>query len=152
VTDGADDSSDLSSRGRRIRALVTLAAVALLLYGTFWGSDHDFPFGPLHMYSHYYPATGVVTSTSVQATNADGRNVYVTQADIGIARGDIEGELPAYESNPSRLGALAAAFHQRHPLAPPFVAMRIVQKQWHLRDRALVDTTTATLVSWNAPS
>lgn len=130
---------------------MTIAGVLLLLYGTFWGSDHDFPFGPLHMYSHYYPATGVVTSTSVQATNAQGRNLYVTQSDTGIARGDIEGELPEYEADPSRLGALAAAFHRRHPLAPPFVSMRIVQKQWHLRDRSLVDTTTKTLVSWTAP-
>jgi hypothetical protein len=143
-------SGDLSVRGRRARSGIALAGIALLLYGTFWGSDHDFPFGPLHMYSRYYPATGVVTSTSVQATNAAGRVRYVTQADIGIARGDIEGQLPEYEADPDRLAALAAAFHHRHPLAPPFVEMRIVQKQWHLRNRALVSTSTVTLVSWSA--
>ena len=144
-------AGDLSPRGRRLRAIVTVVAVALLLRGTFFGSDHDFPFGPLHMYSRYYPATGVVTSTSVQATNANGHNVFVTQADTGIARGDVEGELPAYEADPNRLGSLAAAFHRRHPLASPFVSMRIVQHRWQLRDRAVVGTSDVTLVSWTAP-
>ena len=149
VTEAAGEPvSDLSPRGRRIRIGATTSAIALLLYGTFWGSDHDFPFGPLHMYSRYYPATGIVTSTSLQATNAAGVTRSVTQSDTGIARGDIEGQLREYEANPARLGNLAAAFHRRHPLAPPFVSMRIVQKQWHLKDRALVATTTVTLVSW----
>jgi hypothetical protein len=145
-------TGELTSRGRRTRGLIAAAAILLLLYGTFFGSDHDFPFGPLHMYSHFYPATGVVTSTSVQATNANGHIFFVTQGDIGIARGDIEGELPAYEANPSRLGSLASAFHDRHPLASPFVSMRIVQKQWHLKDRAVVGVSTVTLVTWSAGS
>jgi hypothetical protein len=145
-------ASELSQRGRQARIAVTVVGIALLLSGTFFGSDHDFPFGPLHMYSHYYPATGIVTSTSVQATNANGHSVYVTQGDTGIARGDIEGELPAYEADPDRLGTLAAAFHQRHPTASPFVSMRIVQKQWHLKDRAVVGTSLVTLVTWNASS
>ena len=146
-----EERSDLRASGRRIRVAASTAGIALLLYGTFWGSDHDFPFGPLHMYSRYYPATGIVTSTSLQATNADGRTRFVTQADIGVARGDIEGQLPEYEADPGRLGELAAAFHRRHPLAPPLVSMQIVQKQWHLKNRALVDTTTVTLVSWKQP-
>ncbi|HVV74709.1 MAG TPA: hypothetical protein VHC43_01640 [Mycobacteriales bacterium] len=148
---GGDAVIRLTSRGRTIRLLVTVAAVALLLYGTIAGSDDMFPFGPFHMYSRYYPANGYVTGTSVQAVNAAGRQVTVTEADTGLAHGDIEGELKAFEANPSRLASLAAAFHRRHPTASPFVEVRIVQQRWQVKNRKVVGRTTATLVDWHAP-
>jgi hypothetical protein len=145
----ADD--DLGPRGRRLRVATTAAAAALLLYGTLAGGDDMFPFGPFHMYSRYYPANGTVSSTSVRAVTADGRDVYVTQQDIGIARGAIEGRLPELVADPDRLAELAAAHHRRHPLAPAYVEVRIVQTRWHLEDREVVDRSTVTLVEWRQP-
>jgi hypothetical protein len=142
---------DISRHGRRLRLGLVGAAGALLLYGTLVGSDDMFPFGPFHMYSNYYPPTGVITSTAVTAKTAAGRTVFVTQRDTGLARGDIEGELKEFEADPDRLGALAASYHQRFPHASPYVEMRIVQKRWQLVDRRVVDISTATLVEWHAP-
>jgi hypothetical protein len=140
----------LTDRGRLVRVLVTLTAVGLLLYGTITGGDDMWPFGPFHMYSRYYPANGTVTGTSVQAVNAAGHQVTVTESDTGLAHGDIEGQLKAYEADPSRLASLADAFHHRHPAASPFVEVRIVQKRWQVHDRKVVGQSTVTLVDWHA--
>lgn len=139
---------DLGPAGRRLRAILTAAAAALLLYGTVAGSNDMFPFGPFHMYSRYYPANGTVSSTSLQAVTADGREVFVTQRDIGIARGAIEGRLPELVADPDRLAEFAAAQQRRHPLASPYVELRIVQIRWRLVDREVVDRTAVTLVEW----
>jgi hypothetical protein len=144
-------SGDLGPRGHRARLWLALAAAGLLLYGTLFGTDDMFPFGPFHMYSEWYPPNGVVTSTAIYATTADGRNVYVTEGDTGLARGDIEGELSEFEANPGRLGDLAQSYHRRFPAASPFVDMRLVQRRWQLHDRAYVGETTVTLVEWHAP-
>lgn len=132
-----------------MRIIVTIAAVGLLLYGTIAGSDDMFPFGPFHMYSRYYPANGYVTGTSVQAVNAAGHVVTVTESDTGLAHGDIEGQLKAFEANPQKLASLADAFHRRHPDASPFVEVRIVQQRWQVRDRRVVGRATRTLADWH---
>jgi hypothetical protein len=142
-------ADDLGRRGRAARAVLTAAAGVLLLYGTVAGGDDMFPFGPFHMYSRYYPANGTVSSTSVRAVTADGRDVYVGQRDIGIARGAIEGRLSEFVADPDRLAELAAAHHRRHPLEPPYVEVRIEQTRWHLADRQIVDRSTVTLVEWS---
>ena len=151
VTGGPATGDDLGPSGRRLRALLTAAAAALLLYGTLAGGDDMFPFGPFHMYSRYYPANGVVSSTSVRAVTQDGRDVYVTQQDIGIARGAIEGRLPELVADPNRLADFAAAHLRRHPQASPYVEMRIVQTRWRLEDREVVDRSTVTLAEWHKP-
>jgi hypothetical protein len=142
--------ADVGPRGRAIRLVLPLVAAALLLYGTVAGSDDMFPFGPFRMYAGYYPPDGVITSNALMARTANGHDVVVTQADIGLARGDIEGELGSYEANPSRFAGLAAAYHRRHPSASPYVAMWIAQTRWQLHDRAVAGTSVVTLVKWSA--
>jgi len=141
---------DIGFRGRSVRLGLTAVAVGLLLYGTIAGSDNMFPFGPFRMYAGYYSPNGVITSNVLMARTANGQVVIPTQADIGLARGDIEGELRAYQGDPGWLGDLARTFHRRHPEASPYVAMWIVQKRWQLHDRAVGGQTSVTLVSWRA--
>jgi hypothetical protein len=129
---------------------VTAVAVGVLLYGTVAGTDDMFPFGPFRMYAGYYPPDGVITSNNLFARTASGQVVRPTAADIGLARGDIEGELGAYVGDPSRLGDLAQVYHRLHPQAPPYVSMWISQKRWQLHHRAVVGESTVTLVSWQA--
>jgi hypothetical protein len=147
----APEIGALGRRGRAVRLLAAAAVAGLILAGSFVGRDDDFPFGPFTMYSGFFPPNGVITSTDITAQTADGQTVVVTQADTGIPRGDIEGELSAYEANPDRLGDLAAAYHRRHPLASPFVEMTLIQKRWQLHNRVLVSQKLVPLVSWHAP-
>jgi hypothetical protein len=131
--------------------LATAAVAGLILAGSFVGTDDKFPFGPFTMYSGFFPPNGVLVSTYITAQTEAGRTVLVTQADTGIPRGDIEGELGAYEADPDRLGDLAAAYHRRHPLAAPFIGMELIQNRWQLHNRVLVSQKAVTLVSWHAP-
>jgi hypothetical protein len=143
-------TADIGSRGRAARIALTVAAVGLLIYGTVAGSNDMFPFGPFSMYAGRYPATGVIASNQLMAQTADGRDVVVSEADTGLTRAEMEGELHAFTANPARLGDLAQAFHRRHPRASPYVKVWIAQKRWQLHERAVVGQSTVTLAEWHA--
>ncbi|HEY7145356.1 MAG TPA: hypothetical protein VH637_14025 [Streptosporangiaceae bacterium] len=144
-------AADFSRRGRLIRLALTAAAGVLLLFGTVAGNDDMFPFGPFKMYAGRYPANGLITSDTLLAQTAGGRNVVVNGADTGLTRAEMEGEITAFKRNPGRLADLAQAYHRRHPEAPPYVEMRIVQERWQLHNRAVVSQSSITLAEWHAP-
>jgi hypothetical protein len=133
-----------------VRIVLTAAAAALLTYGTAAGSNDMFPFGPFTMYAGHYPPNGVITSNVLMAQTADGRDVIVGEADTGLTRAEMEGELHAFKADPDRLADLAQAFHRRHPLASPYIEVWIVQKRWQLHKRAVVGQSTVTLAEWHA--
>jgi hypothetical protein len=149
-THGQSDPSDVGARGRVFRLFLTAAAAAFLLYGTVAGHDDNFPFGPFTMYALYFPPNTVISSTTVEAHTADGRTVVVTQADTGVSHADLELELASFEADPGRLGELAATFHRRFPVAPPYVEVWIDQTRWQLHDRGVVDRSLVRLVDWRA--
>jgi uncharacterized protein YjiS (DUF1127 family) len=140
----------LGRKARGWRLGVTGVAIGVLLYGSAAGTDDMFPFGPFRMYAGYYPPDGVITSNDLFARTATGQVVRPTAADIGLARGDIEGELGAFVSDPARLADLAEVHHRLHPQAPAYVSMWISQKRWQLHNRAVVGQSIVTLVTWDA--
>jgi hypothetical protein len=123
--------TQLTDRGRRIRLLLTVVGALVLLAGTLWGQDDDFPFGPFRMYSTAPDPNGAAKDTRVEAVDASGRTVQLTEANSGIRRAEIEGQQQAYEADPSRLSQVAAAYAQRSPGAAPLREVRIVIR-WHL--------------------
>jgi hypothetical protein len=143
-------AADIGSRGRLVRIAATAAAAALLICGTAAGSNDMFPFGPFTMYAGHYPPNGVITSNVLMAQTADGDDVVVSEADTGLTRAEMEGELFAFRADPDRLADLAQAFHRRHPHASPYVEVWIAQKRWQLRNRAVAGQSTVTLVEWHA--
>jgi hypothetical protein len=102
------------------------------------------------MYAGHYPPDGVITSNSLMARTADGRDVVVTEADTGLTRAEMEGELFSFTAHPGRLASLAQAFHRRHPGAPRYVEMWIAQRRWRLHKRAVVGQSTVILARWHA--
>ena len=140
----------IGSRGRVARMVGTAAAAVLLLYGTVAGTNDWFPFGPFTMYAGHYPPNGVITSNSLMARTADGREMVVTEADTGLTRAEMEGELFSFEQDPGRLASLAQAFHLRHPGASPYVEMWIAQQRWRLHNRAVSAQSTVILAKWHA--
>lgn len=140
----------LGRPARSWRLGVTAVFAGALLYGSAHGTDDMFPFGPFRMYAGYYSPNGVITSNDVYARTAAGQVLIPTAGDIGLARGDIEGELERYVDDPDQLEELAEVYHHLHPAASPYVAMWIRQKRWQLRDRAVVSEKTVTIASWSA--
>jgi hypothetical protein len=140
----------LGYRGRVARLAGTVAAAVLLIYGTVAGTNDWFPFGPFTMYAGHYAPNGAITSNSLMARTADGRNVLVTEADTGLTRAELEGELFSFRKDPGKLASLAHAFHQRHPGASPYVEVWIAQQRWRLHNRAVAAQSTVILARWHA--
>jgi len=142
----------LTDRGRRIRVLVTLVAALLLVVGTLWGTDDDFPFGPFRMYSTAPDPNGDAKDTRVEGVDISGRTVGITEANSGIRRAEIEGQQAAYVSDPSRLSQVADAYAEHTPGATPLRSVRIVVR-WHgvKHSRPTGTWTDQVIAEWTKP-
>jgi hypothetical protein len=116
----------LTSRGRAVRVAVAALGAALLLAGTLWGQDDDFPFGPFRMYSTAPDPDADAPDTRVEGVDTTGRTVELTEANSGLRRAEIEGRQQAYVDNPGRLRQVAIAYSVRTPGAAPLKEVRIV--------------------------
>jgi hypothetical protein len=124
----------LSSSGRRVRLAATAVVLALLLGGTLWGNDSEFPFGPFRMYSTRADPDRPVVSTSVVGVTADGDEVRLSGGEVGLRRAEFEGQLDRLTEQPELLGLLAESYAAGHPDAEPLVAVRVVQRRHALDD------------------
>jgi hypothetical protein len=122
--------TELSVRGRRFRVVATLICGVLLLGGTLFGVDDDFPFGPFRMYSTAPDPNGDAKDTRVEGVDVDGRTVAITEGNSGLRRAEIEGQQSAYEVTPSRLSEVASAYEAHSPGATRLRSVRIVVR-WH---------------------
>ena len=113
-----------------IRVVATVLCGGLLLAGTLYGADDDFPFGPFRMYATGPDPNGDAKDTRVEGTDTSGRVVAITETNSGIRRAEIEGQEGAYVADPSRLADVAAAYAQHTPGAAALREVRIVVR-WH---------------------
>ncbi|SCE76736.1 hypothetical protein [Micromonospora mirobrigensis] len=139
----------LTSGGRRVRLGATTLCLALLLAGTLWGSDDDFPLGPFRMYATSNPPNEPAPDTRVEGVDRTGRVIELDQAATGIRRAEIEGQQNRYTADPTLLRQVADAYAERHPDAPPLAEVRIVIR-WHgIHDgRPTGRHTDQTVASW----
>lgn len=124
---------ELTGRGRWTRAVLTVAGALLLLAGTFWGQDDDFPFGPFRMYSTAPGPNQAATDTRVEGVDVAGRVVALTETNSGIRRAEIEGQQAAYVADPARLRQVADAYAARNPAAPALREVRLVVRSHGVR-------------------
>lgn len=142
----------LSSRGRVARVAVTVVGLVLLLLGTFWGQDDDFPFGPFRMYSTAPDPNADAPDTRVEGVDTTGRTVVLTEANSGLRRAEIEGQQRAYIDDPSRLRQVAAAYAEKSPEAPPLRTVRIVIRWEGIEHSRPTGTSRDEVIAtWTAP-
>jgi hypothetical protein len=142
----------LSRRGRAVRVVVTAIAAVLLLAGTLWGVDDDFPFGPFRMYATRDDPNGAVTALRVEAVDATGRVLVLSDHATGLRRAEIEGQAGRLVADPALLGQLSLAHDRRHPSQPPYDLVRVVASHTLLHDsRPTGRTTSSVLVTWTRP-
>jgi hypothetical protein len=120
----------VGARGRAARIAVTLLAFALLLAGSLWGDDDEFPFGPFRMYSTVPDVNAPARDTRLEATDDLGTVVLLTERNTGIRRAEIEGQMDRFRKNPELLRAVATAYAKRNQQAPRLRQVRIVIR-WH---------------------
>lgn len=141
----------LTTRGRRLRVLVTVVGAVVLLWGTFWGTDDDFPFGPFKMYSHANSPDGFVSSNRLEAVDATGRRLKLTDSATGLRRAEIEGQIPRFLDDPELLASVADAYADRHPDAPALARIEIIRRRYQLEDHEPTgDVAETVVVSWEA--
>ncbi|MER7888448.1 hypothetical protein ABTX15_01315 [Micromonospora sp. NPDC094482] len=142
----------LTTRGRVARLGVTALGLAVLLAGTVWGSDDDFPFGPFRMYATSNPPNAPAPDTRVEGVDATGAVVSLGQDATGIRRAEIEGQQGRYAAEPALLAEVADAYAERHPAAPELVEVRIVIRWFGIEGgRPTGRHTDETVVRWQAP-
>lgn len=142
----------LSSRGRKARVAVTVVGVVLLLVGTFWGLDDDFPFGPFRMYSTAPGPNADAPDTRVEGVDSTGRTVVLTEANSGLRRAEIEGQQRQYVEDPGRLRQVATAYAEKSPGAPPLRTVRIVIRWEGIEHSRPTGTSRDEVIAtWTAP-
>jgi hypothetical protein len=142
----------LSTRGRAVRVAVTALGALLLLLGTLWGQDDDFPFGPFRMYSTAPDPNADAPDTRVEGVDTAGRTIVLTEANSGLRRAEIEGQQAAYVADPGRLRQVAVAYAEKSPAAAPLTTVRIVIR-WEGIEHSRPTGTSRdeTIATWTAP-
>jgi hypothetical protein len=108
--------------------------LALLLAGTVWGNDDEFPFGPFRMYSTRNDPNAPVISTRAVGLTAAGEEVRLSGGQVGLRRAEFEGQIDRIREHPELLGLLADAFVDATPSAPELVSVQVVQRRFELSD------------------
>jgi hypothetical protein len=141
----------LTGWGLRARVACTLAGAVLLLAGTFWGLDDDFPFGPFRMYSTSPAPDQDARDTRVEGIDTTGRTVALTETNTGLRRAEIEGQQQAYVEQPARLSQVAAAYARHTPGAAPLREVRIVIRWYEVKhSRPTGNSRDEVIADWTA--
>ncbi|GIE53450.1 hypothetical protein Ani05nite_69840 [Amorphoplanes nipponensis] len=124
----------------------------LLLLGTFWGQDDDFPFGPFRMYATAPDPDADAPDTRVEGVDSTGRTVVLTEANSGLRRAEIEGQQQTYVDDPARLRQLATAYAEKSPGAEPLRTVRIVIRWEGIEhSRPTGASRDEIIATWTAP-
>jgi hypothetical protein len=125
---------------------------ALLLYGSAWGEDDNFPFGPMNQYSFRTDPNGGISALWLDADTVTGAHLRLNIAgsgDVGIARAELEGQLDRILADPSRLQELARAWARLHPDRPRLVRLTVGQDVTELRHGRPAGRHTDVFTHWD---
>jgi hypothetical protein len=128
------------------------AVAALLLYGSAWGGDDQFPFGPMNQYSFRTDPNGGISALWLDADTAAGTHLRLniaSSADVGIARAELEGQFDRIRADPSRLQELAEAWARLHPDRPRLTRLTMGQDVTQLHHGRPAGRHTDVLTHWD---
>ena len=125
----------LTRRGRTARLLATVVGVAVLLGGTLFGSDDHFPFGPFRMFATTDKWSAPISIARAEVTDSDGRTTELTEANSGVRRAEVEGQIDRFRQQPSALAGLADAYRAHNPDADRVVRVSVVLRHHEIGRR-----------------
>lgn len=128
------DTERIGPRGLLARIAASAIALALLLGGTFFGSDADFPFGPFRMYATRNAPDGTVNSLRLEGVDASGEKFAISAGQVGLRRAELEGSLPRMKSDPALMEVIADRYAANNPQAPRLIELHVVVRIKQLED------------------
>ena len=145
-----DEVIRLSPAARRWRLAACGSALALLAYGTIWGTDDHFPFGPLTQYAFAADPDGTIGDLYVEADTTAGTRVRVrlSPEGVGIGRAEVEGQLDRIRRDPSWLQGIADAQHRLHPGEPRYTHLYVRVRVVQLRDGVAAGEHVEDVAEW----
>ena len=117
-----------------VRVLLAGAAFGGLAWGNLWGSDIDFPIGPMAQYAFWSSPDGEVADTYLEADTTAGTRVRVplTVAEAGVNRAQVEGQ--PIRAHPELLAYFITQHARRHPDQPGFTRVSLREHVTPLHD------------------
>ena len=129
---------------------MSVLGIALVVNGSLRMSDDVWPFGPMSQYAFTPGVNDTVVITRVNAELADGTRIELplTGGQSGIARAEIEAQIPAIQADPGLLSAVSDGWVRAHPGRPRPVQLWLVQDRSQLEAGRRVSMTTVDLAHW----
>jgi hypothetical protein len=126
------DPTPLRGRGRWVRVAAAVIVLVVVLAGTVFGSDDDFPVGPFHMYSSRTNPNSISRQLRVQVVLASGQVRDVTNEPGAPRRAELEGRVGQLQRDPAELGKLAPLYTAH--VDGPVRQLRLVWENHPLHD------------------
>ena len=142
----------LGPRARLWRSLAGTAVVGALFYTSAYGSNDDFPLGPMTQFAFSVKNDGgVIGSYWLEADTAAGTHVKLSfdAVGTGMKRAEIEGQMPRIVRDPSLLQGIADAQRRLHPGQPRFTRNYVVREIRKLEHGKVVSTSRQNRVVWD---
>lgn len=137
------------TRGMHARLAAAVVVALLLLVGTFWGDDDNFPFGPFRMYSTKQELDGEVRATEIVGLTDAGAWVPLPFSDFGLRRADVEGQLGMLEQPPvAVLADMAVAYDRFGRGEEEIVALRLLERTIDLENGMPAGETVEIVATW----
>jgi hypothetical protein len=142
----------LGARARLWRSLAGAAFVVALLFTSAYGSNDDFPIGPMTQFAFSVNNDGgTIGSFWLEADTAAGRRVELSRDAVGtgMKRAEIEGQMDRIVHRPSLLQGIAEGQHRLHPGGPRLTRIYVVEEIKRLEHGKVVSTRRVDRVVWD---
>ncbi|MFN2588044.1 MAG: hypothetical protein ABR613_08000 [Actinomycetota bacterium] len=137
------------TRGMHARLAAAIVVALLLLVGTFWGDDDNFPFGPFRMYSTKQELDGEVRATEIAGLTRTGTWVPLPFSDFGLRRADVEGQLGMLAQPPAEvLADMAVAYDRFDRGEEEIVALRLLERTIDVENGKPAGETVEIIATW----
>ena len=140
----------MTPRSKSVRLAATTLFLLGLLWGTFWGLDDHFPFGPFRMYSTTDEVDGPIRSLMFEGTDASGETFVIPSARFGLRRAEADGQVVRVREDPEFLQHFAEAYERFNPGAPSLISLRMYYRIDVLEGRRPVDEDEEDIATWES--
>lgn len=138
----------MTTRRKSLRLAASALFLAGLLWGTFWGLDDHFPFGPFRMYSTTDDVDGPIRSLMFEGTDASGETFVIPSARFGLRRAEADGQVERVREDREFLRHFAQAYERFNPEALPLVRLRMYYRIDVLEGRRPVAESEEEIAMW----